>query len=284
MEQTSFAWPHGKRIAVLVSVLLESWSDGKSPTYFTRTTPLKPGAVDHAGIQWSQFGGREGVWRIVRVLDQCGIHASVFCNARAAELYPEAVKQIVRSGHMVEGHGYAQDQYFMEMPPQQQQATIRKVLDILEEVSGSRPEGWATPVYGWNEHTFDLLVKEGVKWYADALDISLPRRQKTASGTIIGLPWCDFVDNRVLRASPRDFHDVYKDTFDYLYNQEPAGLLHLAIHSHFGGRPLITAQFLKLLRYFGEFSDVWFPTHRELVQHFAALKIDEVPYSTRFFG
>ena len=40
MTQT-FAWPNGKRIAVLVSVLFESWSDGKSPHYFTRTTPLK---------------------------------------------------------------------------------------------------------------------------------------------------------------------------------------------------------------------------------------------------
>ena len=157
----NFAWPNGKRMAVLVSVLLESWSDGKSPHYFTRTTPLKPGATDYAGIQWSQYGGEEGIWRIVRTLDECHMCGSVFANARAAELYPDAFKQIVRSGHAVEGHGYAQDQYFLEMTPEQQRTTIRKVLDILEKASGSRPEGWATPVDGWNEHTFDLLVQEG---------------------------------------------------------------------------------------------------------------------------
>ena len=283
MTQT-FAWPNGKRIAVLVSVLFESWSDGKSPHYFTRTTPLKPGATDYAGIQWSQYGGEEGIWRIVRTLDECHMRGSVFANGRAAELYPDAFKQIVRSGHVVEGHGYAQDQYFLEMTPEQQRATIRKVLDILEKASGSRPEGWATPVYGWNEHTFDLLVQEGVKWYADALDNSLPRLEKSKSGSLVALPFSEFVDNRVLRASPRDYYDVYKDSFDYLYAHEPAGLLHIAIHCHFGGRPLITAQFRKLLRYFAEFSDVWFPTHRELVKYFTDQRIDKVPYSQRFFA
>jgi peptidoglycan/xylan/chitin deacetylase (PgdA/CDA1 family) len=212
------------------------------------------------------------------------MRGSVFANGRAAELYPDAFKQIVRSGHVVEGHGYAQDQYFLEMTPEQQRATIRKVLDILEKASGSRPEGWATPVYGWNEHTFDLLVQEGVKWYADALDNSLPRVEKSKSGSLIALPFSEFVDNRVLRASPRDYYDVYKDSFDYLYAHEPAGLLHIAIHCHFGGRPLITAQFRKLLRYFAEFGDVWFPTHRELVTYFVDQRIDKVPYSQRFFA
>ena len=36
--------------------------------------------------------------------------------------------------------------------------------------------------------------------------------------------------------------------------------------------------------YFAEFGDVWFPTHRELIRHFADQKLDEVPYSQRFFG
>jgi len=40
-------WPGGKSIAVLVSILFETWSDGKGPSYFPRTTPLQPGTVDH---------------------------------------------------------------------------------------------------------------------------------------------------------------------------------------------------------------------------------------------
>ena len=41
-------------------------------------TPLKPGMVDLPARQWSQFGGEEGVWRILDVLQRAGAPATVF--------------------------------------------------------------------------------------------------------------------------------------------------------------------------------------------------------------
>ncbi len=271
------AWPNGKRVAVLIGVLLESWSDGKSPSYFTRTTPLKPGTVDRAGIQWSEFGGREGIWRLLGMLDRCRLPATVFCNALSAELYPDAIRAIVDAGHPLAAHGWSQDQYLLDQAPDQQRATIRKCLDILERASGRRPDGWVSSVYSWNEHTVEALVQEGIAWHADALDATLPHRERTKTGSIIALPWCDFVDNRVLRASPNDFVDVYKGTFDFLRANEPLGLIHIAVHSHFGGRPLMSAAFQRTLEYFRSFPDVWFPRHAELARWFADQGIDEVP-------
>lgn len=284
MNTANPGWPNGRRTAVVISVLFETWSENHAPSYFTRTTPLKPGLIDRGGIQWGEYGGKEGVWRIIRTLDRCNMRGSFFCSGRSAELYPDVFKSLTHSGHLVEGHGYVQDQCFMEMPPAQQRSTIARVLDLLEAASGSRPEGWATPIYGWDEHTFGLLTEAGIKWYADALDISLPRKEKTATGSIVALPWSDFVDNRVLRASPRDYMDVYVDTFDYLHNYEPGGLINIAIHAHFGGRPLIIAQFQKLLQYFASFNDVWFPSHRELVAWFLEQRMDKLEYRDRFFA
>lgn len=284
MPNNPSSWPDGKRVAVLVTVLLESWGENKSPTYFTRTTPLKPGAIDHAGIQWSQYGAKEGIWRILRVLDACGVHATVLANAKSAELHPDAIRQIIRSGHELGAHAYSQDQYLLNMSVEEQRDCIHRSLDILETVSGKRPEGWGTPLYSWSPDTVDLLVQEGMRWHADALDTSLPYRQKTRSGTIVALPHSEFLDNRVLRASPRDFYDVYKDTFDYLYAQEPMGLLHIGLHCHFGGRPLIAAMLYKILRYLKEFPDLWFPSHSELVQWFLAQDVDDLSYARRFFG
>jgi peptidoglycan/xylan/chitin deacetylase (PgdA/CDA1 family) len=119
----------------------------------------------------------------------------------------------------------------------------------LQRASGIRPQGWPTPAYSWTEPTFDLLRQEGVRWYGDALDISLPRREPTASGDIVAFPWSDFVDNRVLRGAPQTFFEVYKETFDYLRTHGPMGLIHIGFHSHFGGRPLMTAMFDKLLAF-----------------------------------
>ena len=55
----------------------------------------------------------------------------------------------------------------------------------------------------------------------------------------MALPHSDFADHRVLRGNPRDWYDVYRDTFDYLYYNEPTSYLNITVHCHFGGRPLI---------------------------------------------
>lgn len=68
-------WPNGKKVAVSVNVMFETWSEGHAPTYSVQTTHLKGGTVDHAGKAWSTYGGRVGVWRLINMLDGCGFPA-----------------------------------------------------------------------------------------------------------------------------------------------------------------------------------------------------------------
>jgi hypothetical protein len=98
------------------------------------------------------------------------------------------------------------------------------------------------------------------------------------------LPVSDFADNRVLRASPRDFFEVYKDTFDYLREQEPMSMLPLAMHCHWGGRPLMAAMLNKILQYMKEFPDVWFATSGEIADWCLQQGVEALPYKDRFFG
>lgn len=280
--EPKISWPHGKRVAVVVSVLLETWAEGKSPTYFPRTTPLKAGTPDLPGRQWSQYGAEEGVWRILSILERAGVPATIFSNALSAEVYPDLIRAIVKSGQKIAAHGYAQNQYLLDMSDAEQQKTIRACLDILEKASGTRPDGWVTPVYGSNAITHDLLVQEGLEWHADALNTSLPRLQKTASGSIVALPWSDFVDNRVLRSSPRDYYDAYAETFGYLHTQERLGLVNVAIHGHFGGRPLMSAMFAKVLKHLAGHPDVWLATHREIAAWFSGLGVERIPPDQQF--
>ena len=115
MNKRALVWPHGHRVAVVCSVLLETWSDGKSPSYFPRTTPLPPGSKDVAGINWSRFGGNEGIWRLSRNLKDLDMPATLFCNGRSAEVWPEAVAAFAKSGQDVAGHGWLQDQTLFSM-------------------------------------------------------------------------------------------------------------------------------------------------------------------------
>jgi allantoinase len=280
----ALTWPNGKKIAVSVTVMFETWSEGHAPNYSVQTTHLKPGTFDHASTAWSTYGGRVGVWRIVRMLDRLQIPGTFFTSARCTEEYPVAVRQIVRSGHDLGGHSYTQDQLLAYMTVEQQEATIRKSIELLEACGGRKVTGWASPVVAFTPETAGLLAKAGLIWTTDVTYADLPIKMCTPHGVIAGVPTTDFSDNRVMRGSPRDLFDVYKGTFDYLYENEPMGLLVFVIHCQFGGRPLITAVLQEVLQYISRFPDVWFARHEELGRWALAADVDEHNYASRFFG
>jgi allantoinase len=259
-------WPGGKRVAVVLSVMLETWSEGVAPPYSVQATAVKSGAVDHGGIAWGEYGGKVGVWRIMRMLDRFGVLGTFCPNARAAELYPEAIRQLARSGHGLCGHGVYQDQLLTYLTPDQQREAIRTSLDTLQSVSGRRPDGWTSPVLAWTPLTLDMLIDEKLLWYSDPTYIDVPQILNGKAGSIVGIPASDFSDNRVLRASPRDYLDVYRGTFEHLRRTESASLLHLTLHCHWGGRPLMTAVVEELLDELKRSDDVWFTTNTELAQ------------------
>jgi hypothetical protein len=89
---------------------------------------------------------------------------------------------------------------------------------------------------------------------------------QTDGGPIVQIPGSDFTDNRVIRSSPQDIWDVYKETFDYLRAHESPGFLALSMHCHFGGRPMITAVYEKLFGYMRQHDDVWFTSFGEIAR------------------
>jgi peptidoglycan/xylan/chitin deacetylase (PgdA/CDA1 family) len=278
----ALAWPNGKRVAVAVTVMYETWAEGKAPNYSVQTTHLKPGTVDLAGRAWSTYGARVGVWRVIRALDRLQVPATFFTNARCAELYPDTVKQIVKSGHDVGGHNYTQDALLAYMEPEEERATIKKCLDIVADTAGKRPTGWLSSVLAFTAHTADFLAAEKLSWYADVTYTDLPIKLQTKNGVIAAVPNSDFTDNRVLRSSPRDLWDVHKGTYEYLRDTEPMSLMVLTLHCHFGGRPMITAVFEEIVKYLKQQPDVWFARHEELGK-WALAQPTEHSYKERFF-
>lgn len=283
-EGGGFAWPNGARIAVVVTCLLENWSDGKGPPFSVQTTALKPGTPDRAAALWGTYGGRAGVWRLLKILDENRIPSTFVANARSLELNPEAAAQIVKSGHEIAGHSYTQDTILAYLSADEEKAVIDRCIGIIEKTAGGRPKGWLSPVVSPSADTERLLIERGFQWYGDYNNIDLPCRVTTPHGTIVAIPHTDFADHRVLRQSPRDWLDVYMDTFDYLYQNEPTAYLNVTVHCHFGGRPLMAAVIDKALKYMRGFPGVWFVRHDELAQFVLDNGIDEWTNGQRFYG
>ena len=282
-NNTKMLWPNGKRIAVYVTGMLEVWSEGKGPEYTVQTTSLQHDAVDHGGIMWTHYGPKVGVYRLIRTLNDFGIRGTFAANAKIAEIFPDAIAEINRSGHDIAAHGVWQDQMVNYMTPEEQREAIRITLDTFESATGKRPEGWMSQVLAFTPETPEILAQEKVRWWGDLKDIDLPKMINTKHGDIVAIPVCEFTDNRVLRGTPRDFYDVNRDTFDYLYRHEPMSVLNVIIHCQWGGRPPVMAHFRKLLEYFHQFPDVWFTTPAEIAAWFETQGRAEIPYRERYF-
>src|SRR5436305_7833633 len=150
-------WPNGKKVAVSITVMFEIWPDDSAPNYSVQTTHLKKGTVDHAAKAWAAYGGRVGVWRLIRTFERAGVPATFFVNARCSEVYPAAVKQIVKSGFDIAAHSYTQDDLPSYFSPQKQDKLIRKSIDLLQDCAGKEITGWGSPVVAFTPETAGLL-------------------------------------------------------------------------------------------------------------------------------
>lgn len=283
-SSSGFAWPGGARIAVVVTCLWENWSGDKGPPFSVQTTSLKPGTHDRAAMTWGHYGTRNGVWRLLKILDANKTPATFVANAHSMELSPRAVEQALKSGHEIAAHSYTQDALLAYLAPDEERAMIEKCIGVFKKMTGAAPKGWLSPVLAPTAHTEELIAEAGFLWYGDYNNIDLPFCVETKKGPLVALPHTDFADHRVLRANPRDWFEVYKDTFDYLYANEPMSFLNITLHCHFGGRPLMAAQLDAILKYIKGQKDVWIVRHDELAEWVKANRISEWTNEQRFFS
>lgn len=261
------AWPNGAQVAVMVTVMYETWPEGRTPPYSPMASPLREGVVDRQGISWAEYGGRTGIWRLGELFEDFGIKGTICANARAVERYPESVKALHAAGHEIAGHSYTQNMFLPYMEPAEELALIRRCAGLIEEAVGERPVGWASPRMSPSEHTARFLAQEGFLWHGDYNDTDLPYVVTTEAGPLVALQHSDFTDNRVMRGSPKDFLDVYRDTFDFLMQSRRPEILNLTVHAHFGGRPPLAAMVHRILQHMQlQGGRVWFARHDELAR------------------
>ena len=93
-------WPHGARLAVALSGNLEAWTETPDPK-MRKTHHVggsNPITAEDARCQYdfrtaseNDYGGRTGIWRILRILKKHGLKASFNINGLAAIRYPEEI-------------------------------------------------------------------------------------------------------------------------------------------------------------------------------------------------
>ncbi|MCQ4158393.1 polysaccharide deacetylase [Roseomonas sp. GC11] len=259
------SWPGGARCAVALSFDADH-----------ETIPLRDADESPMRISQGQYGARQGVPRIRRLLEQHGVRASFFYPAVSALLHPEEVRAVAAEGHEIGIHSWIHEANTTLPPGKERELTLR-AADTLEKVSGQRPVGIRTASWDFSVDTMSIIREMGLLYDSSLMADDEPY-ELLADGEptgIVELPpeWIrdDAVYFNMLRFSalrpytaPSAVEEIFKAEFDGAYAE--GGTFLLTMHPHVIGHRSRIALLDRLVEHIKMHGDVWFCTHAELAR------------------
>ena len=276
-----FEWPGGGQVAINIVVNYEEGSEYSLPMGDGRNDML--GEIPYAlpGDQRDmtvesiyEYGSRAGIWRLMRIFAEAGIHVTFFAAAVALEKNPDVAKALMAAGHEPCSHGYRWVEHFA-MTKEQERESIRLAIASFEQTCGTRPLGWYCR-YGPSVHTRELVVEEGGFLYdADAYNDDLPFFTDVKGTRHLVVPY-DLGLNDVRFSLAQGFgggHDFLWDAcaaFDRLKHEAEttgtARMMSIGTHPRLFGRPARAEALAQFIAYAQGQGGAWFARRDEIAR------------------
>ena len=258
-------WPGGARVAVLLSFDVDN-----------ETVALRFGEPNPGSLSQGQYGSRQGLARIVRLLDRYKIPATFFIPSVSLALAPEMASTIKQSGrHEFGVHGWIHEMN-ATLPDSAERALLRKAIDELTQLTGTKPTGYRAPSWNFSPNTLTILRDLGFRYESSLMADESPYEllQNGSPTGLVELPVEWILDDAPLfdprgnsYSPPRDVAQVWMDEFDKAY--EEGTMFLLTMHPHISGhrsRIVALEQLLAHIRAKGP-GRVWYATHGEAAEY-----------------
>ena len=173
-------WPHGARMAVVVTVDFNDVHDivAREPTTEGREKTLSV---------W-RYGARRGVDRVLEALHAHAVRASWFVPGKVAEEHRGLVRQIHAAGHELGTNGYACE-IFDRLDLAQQREVLKRGRAALGDVVGEAPAGFRSASGNWAPSFADVLRDAGIRWSSSWRGDDLPYfHEPDAAARLVELP------------------------------------------------------------------------------------------------
>ncbi|MFA0507551.1 MULTISPECIES: allantoinase PuuE [unclassified Vibrio] len=274
-------WPGNARVAVSFVLNYEEGGercllhgDDESEAFLSEIPSAQPikGERHMSMESIYEYGSRAGVWRVLRLFDEYEIPLTVFAVAMAIERHPDVAKAMVEAGHEICSHGYRWIDY-QYIDESEERDHMTKAIEIIQQVTGQRPQGWYTGRTGPN--TRRLVAEEGGFLYdSDAYDDDLPYWHTETGHPQLVIPYTlDVNDMRFSTAqgfnSGEQLFQYLKDTFDTLYMEGETApkMMSVGLHCRLIGRPGRIAALRRFLDYVKQHDSVWLCRRIDIANH-----------------
>ncbi len=152
--------------------------------------PAAAAAAGQVGLTFDDGPDPAVTPRVLEILAERGARASFFVVGRRGAACPELVVEIVRRGHRVENHTYHHPHGFAFYGPRAQAREIDRTQELLERLSGRRPEWFRAPAGIRNPFLDPLLARRGLRlaaWTRRGYDKVERRPDRVARRLVRGL-------------------------------------------------------------------------------------------------
>ena len=272
-RKTLDIWPDGKRMALLVYLATEQWQWDIHEAFMTTVVRVAPGeTVPSLSTRTAiTYGMEVGMPRVMDVLESRGVSLTIISNATTVGQHPETMREALRRGHHVEGHGYSQGRPMTVLSPEDQAFDIARATTEIEKILGERPQGWIGPGAMVTTSAMSALAAAGYGWNGDLQDDDLPYFVDFPEATMVEIPYrmignINDVFFTNAQKSPAQAREHLFSAFDESLEQAQHTPMHFVygIHAHVSGRP----EWAKLLGDFLDHAlsrdDVWVATYRDV--------------------
>jgi len=277
-------WPGGARLALQIVMNYEEGGersilhgDRESEAFLHEVVATEPLAgVRNLNVESVyEYGSRAGFWRLLRMFAERRIPITVYAVAMALERHPDAAKALVEAGHEVMSHGWRWIDY-QHVNEEEERAHLRRAVEILTRITGSRPLGWYTGRQSPN--TRRLVVEEGGFLYdADAYNDDLPFWVTVSGKGHLVIPYT--LDNNDMKFggvqgfnTGEDFYTYLRDAFDVLYAEGRTApkMMSVGLHMRLAGRPGRAAGLARFLDHVLKHEGVWICRRVDIARHWIA--------------
>ena len=138
--------------------------DRPSTSTSTATVALTPDPMNYG---WRDYGVRVGIWRMIELLDELSIPASVLVNSDVCRFYPQIVAAVCARGWAWIAHGQNNSTLQANMDEADERAYVGRMLAAIEDATGSTPRGWLGPALSETFNTPRLLRDRGLTYLLD---------------------------------------------------------------------------------------------------------------------
>lgn len=281
--RTAYAWPNGAKLAVYLGVNLEHFAFGEG-----LGAELAPGGPqpDILNFAWRDYGNRVGAWRLLDLIDELRLPATVLLNSAMYDYAPGLVAAHRARGDEMAGHGRTNSERQSVLPEAEERRLIAESTDAIARHEGAAPRGWLSPWIAESRTTPDLLAEAGYRYTMNWCADDAPVWMRTRSGPLLAMPYPQEVNDIptivARRESAEAFARMIVDDFEERLRQvQSDGLpqvMGIALHPYIIGQPhrmRVLRRALASIARAGE--AVWITTAGAIFDHIAVLPAGTVP-------